>query len=99
MSLALEKYINEVLFQADLLKTCCVANGADDEYKYITKDLLGYIECNNHTICKEMLEELLQESLSLEEGDDDLFNVYVSQTKFDGVIDNLNAYLLTHFPK
>ena len=97
MSLSLEDYINEVLFQADLLNTCCVANEAHDEYQYIAKDLHGYIECNGHTICKEMLEELLQESLSLEEDDDTLFSVYVSQTKFDCVINDLKAYLINHF--
>jgi len=92
MPLSLEDHINKVLFQADLLNTCCVANDAYDEYQHIAADLHGYIEANDHTICKEMLEDILCSSLSL--GGDDSLSDFVSPTMLSRVINDLKEYLI-----
>lgn len=97
MTLSLEKHINRVLFQADLLNTSCVANEAHDEYQRIAEHLHSYIEYNDHTICEEMLEDILRVSLSLD--DDDLLSDYVSQTEFHRVINDLKEYLITNLEK
>ncbi|MGB5446607.1 MAG: hypothetical protein WBM99_14015 [Psychromonas sp.] len=97
MKLSLEEHINMVLFQADLLNTCCVANEAYDEYQRIAEHLNSYIVYNDHTICAEMLEEILHVSLSLD--DDVLLSDYVSKTEFDRVINDLKEHLITNFPK
>ena len=97
MKLSLEKHINMVLFQADLLNTCCVANKAYDEYQRIAEHLTSYIVHNDHTICEEMLEDILRVSLSLD--DDELLSDYVPQTEFYRVIHDLKEHLITNFPK
>lgn len=99
MTLSLEDHINIVLFQADLLNTCCVANEAYDEYQHIAEELHSCIEDNNHTICKEMLEEILSESLSLDDGQSVTLSDFVSQTGVQSVISDLKEYLLNNFSK
>ena len=97
VNLPLEEHINRVLFQADLLNTCCIANEAHDEYQHIAKTLHDYIKENDFTICEEMLEDILRTSLSL--NDDDLLSNYVSQADFHRVINDFKGYLITKFPK
>lgn len=102
MQLSLEDHINKVLFKADLLNTCCVANDAYDEYHYIAANLHSYIEDNDYTICKEMLEDILCSSLSSGEDDslsDVVLSDFVSLASIASVITDLEKYLTEHFPK
>lgn len=97
MKLSLKEHINRVLFQADLLNTSCVANEASDEYTHIAEHLNSYIVNNDHTICEEILEEILRVSLSLD--DNELLSDYVSEIEFERVINDLKEYLMNNFPK
>lgn len=88
--MSLITHINEVLFEADLLNTSCKSNECLDEYEHIAEDMWVVISYNDHTFCKEMLEWILKESISLEE-EDDLFLI-VNKESFNDVVKKINSY-------